>query len=151
MLPYTPQSVEHGSSSIGFCSGLSWPPLDNRIWTNDQPIDSGPVVAAEPRRHGAKSSAAFVNRWFVAEDFTRRVTMQASNAEARKNLDLKQSQTVCNPEAHSDGLILKINRRTFIAHLDVAPQSGKTVPYNLEIDFFPVRATSRGVASPHLP
>jgi hypothetical protein len=31
---------------------------------------------------------------FVAEDFTRRVTMQASNAAARKNTDLKQAQTV---------------------------------------------------------
>ena len=57
--------------------------------------EAGPVVAAQPSP-GKLQTAQRVSvfRWWVAEDFTRRVAMQTSTAEARKNLDLKRSARV---------------------------------------------------------
>lgn len=54
----------------------------------------GLALSVEPRGTVQKVQRHLSTDGFVAEDFTRRVTMQASNAAARKNTDPKQSQTV---------------------------------------------------------
>lgn len=54
----------------------------------------GLALSAQPRGTVQKVERHLSPDGFVAEDFTRRVAMQASNAAARKNIDLKQSQKV---------------------------------------------------------
>ncbi len=55
--------------------------------------EAGPVVAAEPSPGKLQTAQRRQSSGGgVAEDFTRRVAMQTSAAEARKNLDLKRPQ-----------------------------------------------------------